>query len=109
MGIDYSSKMLVVWDGDVIPLLEEMLELEEYEDCNDVNDLMDELGLDSASPWCDSPQDAWVIGFRIYSPSYEQLLDQESEWWVEFNGYVDKLVGLFGEGDISLQAHHHIF
>ena len=109
MGIDYRSKLLVVFDGDIVSLLEDMLELEEYEDCSDVNDLIDELGLDSASPWYDAPQEEWAIGFKISDPSYEDLLDQESDWWDKFNEYATKLTELFGEGDISLEAHHHIY
>ncbi len=109
MGIDYQSRMLVVFDGDVVSLLEDMLELEQYEDCSDVNDLIEELELDYASPWYDAPQSEWTIGFSISNPSYDQLLDQESLWWDEFNGYATRLTELFGEGDISLEAHHHIY
>ncbi len=109
MGVDYSSRLLVVIDKNIVPLLEDMLDPEEYEDYGDVNGVIEELGLDYASPWYDADISYWTIGFRISNPTYDDLRNQESEWWDEFNKYGAELNRLFGEGEISLEAHQHIY
>ena len=109
MGICYSAKMLVVHDGDILSLLQDMLELEEYSHCDNVGEIMDELDLSSASPWYDACQEDCIIGFKISNPNYEDLIDQESSWWGKLNNYATKLEELFGEGNISLEAHQNIY
>lgn len=108
MGTHYSAKMLVVHDGDILSLLHDMAELEEYIDYS-VEDLIDELELSYASPWYDAPQEDWTIGFEIDAPFYRQLADNNSLWWDTFNSYASKLTDLFGKGNISLEAHQDIY
>ncbi len=106
MGQSISSKLLVVHSEIDIETLQAMFN---EEDNLSIGDIIEELGLESASPWYDSPPENWNIGVEISSPTYEQMLDQESPWWDELNAAVDKLNELFGEGTISLDSFQNIY
>lgn len=75
MGIDISSKLMVGLDyEDVGVWLEdqwEILGLEEGD--SSVGELLEELGLDHASPYYDSGSEDWFIGYSI--PNYQSVGD----------------------------------
>lgn len=106
MGVDYGSKLLLVPDNpNTYSILEEYSEKEFR---GDFHSALDRLGLDSASPWYDSGWCEWDIGVCLPSPTYEDLLDQESLWWDELNKAKDLLDKLFGEGNHQLGAYQDI-
>lgn len=106
MGIDYGSKLLLIPDiHNAYSILEEYSE-KEFD--GDIWSAIDELGLGSASPWYDSSPSDRDIGVSLPSPTYEDLLDQQSPWWDELNKAKDLLDKLFGEGNHQLGAYQHI-
>ena len=105
MGQSITSKLLVVHSETCTGTLEEMFEEEGLY----LGDILEELGLTDASPWYDSSSENWEIGVEISSPTYEQMLDQESPWWDELNAAGDKLNKLFGEGTIRLDSFPDVY
>ncbi len=107
MGLDISNKLLVVHSETDTGTLEALFE--DHEESLYLGEILDELELEYASPWFDADPEDWNIGVEISSPTYEQLLDQESPWWDELNSAVDKLNKIFGEGDIRLDSFQHVY
>lgn len=106
MGIDISSKLLLVPSVDIHSALNEYAE----EDCHgDFWQAVDDKGLDYASPRYDSSPDDWVVGVSLPRPTYEDLLDQESEWWDSLNKAKDLLTSICGECDCTLTDAQHVY
>lgn len=62
MGISTDAKLLVgVSWKEIEPFLESKAV---YED-EDLVEILEGLGLDSASPWCDSDREDWYVGYSI--------------------------------------------
>ena len=106
MGQDISNKLLVVHSQTCTGTLEEIFD---EENGLGIEEILEELGLESASPWYGSSPENWDIGVEISSPTYEQMLDQESPWWDELNAAVDKLNKLFGEGTVRLDSFQDVY
>lgn len=107
MGTSIGSKLLLVHSETSTDRLEELFE--DSEEDLSIADILEELELDSASPYYDSDSTEWSIGVELESPSYEDLLDQESPWWDKLNQAGDKLHNLFGDGDISLGSFQDVY
>lgn len=106
MGVDVRNKLLVVHSETDTGTLEALFEHNEE---LGIGDILEELELEYASPYYDSCPTDWDIGVEISSPTYEQLLDQESPWWDELNSAVDKLNRIFGEGTVRLDSFQHVY
>jgi hypothetical protein len=108
MGIDIGNKlMLVPTDQE---LLHSAIDLIADEEGNDFYDVLDDLGLDYASPWYDADRDSWDIGISMPTPTYEDLIDHESSWFEALHEAQDKLNSILGEGvDTKLDSFQHVY
>lgn len=102
MGVDYSSKLLLVPEH--TNPFEVVEDYSQKEWGGDFYSAADDLGLTTASPWYDAGYDNCEIGVELPHPTYEDLLDQESRWWDELNKAKDLLDKVFGEGNHTLKA-----
>lgn len=99
MSIDIESMLMLVPKG--VNVYDHLSAT--YPDVNDYWSLLDELGLDYASPYYDADRKHLVVGIKVLRPSYEDLLDQESSWWDKLNEAKDKLNKIFGDCDARLE------
>lgn len=108
MGIDISNKlMLVTTDQE---LLHSAIQLIADEEGSDFYDVMDDLGLDYASPWYDADRDSWDIGISMPTPTYEDLIDHESSWFEALHEAQDKLNSILGEEvGTKLDSFQHVY
>lgn len=99
MGIDIESKLMLVPKGvDVYNHLSTT-----YPDAECYWVLLDELGLDHSYPHLNADPEDWIVGISMCCPSYDDLLDQESNWWDELNEAKDTLNKIFGDCDARLE------
>jgi hypothetical protein len=109
MGIDIGNKlMLVPTDQDLLHSAIQLSANELYD--GDFYDALDNLGLDYASPWYDADRDSWDIGISMPTPTYEDLIDQNSRWFDALQAAKDKLDIIIGE-DVStkLDSFQHVY
>lgn len=105
MGIDIDSKLMLVHSkAEISKLLEQNTE-EDF----DIWELLNDFGLDSASPYYDSDTYDRVIGISISPPTYRDLTDQGSDWWFELKEAADKLNSIFGEGELTLDSYPNVW
>lgn len=109
MGIDIGNKlMLVPTDQELLHSAIELIADEEFD--GDFYSAMDDLGLDYASPWYDADRDSWDIGISMPTPTYEDLIDQESSWFEALHEAQDKLNSILGEGvGTKLDSFQHVY
>lgn len=107
MGIDIDSKLMLVTDYD--KTYEAVLKYAEENTGGDVYGATGELNLDVASPWFDAGIDECYIGVELPTPTYEDLLDQESCWWDELNKAKDLLFKLTGEDSCKLDSFQNVW
>lgn len=92
MSIDISAKLMLVPDVDVYKHFESQLtELPFYE-------ILEDLGLDYASPWFDADPSEWVVGIELKPASYSDLHEGLTCWWTDYHNAVQDLQDLFGFG-----------
>jgi hypothetical protein len=109
MGIDIGNKlMLVPTDQD---LLHSAIQL--YADDETDGDFwtaMSCLDLDYASPWYDADISDCDIGISMPTPTYEDLIDVESNWFKALHEAQDKLNSIIGENvDTKLDSFQHVY
>jgi hypothetical protein len=110
MGIDIGSKLMLV-PVDMEPLYQAMKAITEepLSGCKWVGEAADLAGIDYASPWYDSGDEHWDFGISLPSPTYEDLLDQESKWWDALNEAQTLLSHILGEGiETELKALNNV-
>lgn len=99
MGIDINSKLMLVPEDmeSLYKTLQAVVE-EPLSGCKWVAEAADLAGISYSSPWYDSDPKHWDYGISLPSPTYEDLLDQESKWWDLLNEAQTLLSHTLGEG-----------
>ncbi len=109
MGIDIGNKlMLVPTEQDLLHSAIQLVADEKFD--GDFWTAMDDLGLDYASPWYDASMSNCDIGVSMPTPTYDDLMDQNSKWYDALQAAKDKLDIILDESvDTKLDSFQHVY
>lgn len=98
MGIDYDGILLVGgYYGDIQPIIEKMLDTEEFEDYG-IDEILGHLGLDAAFPYFDSGFEVAYIGFRmpttVVKDDWYVAFEKAAKDWEEITGVPARIMGV---------------
>ncbi len=109
MGIDIGNKMMLVpTEQDLLHSAIQLVANEKFD--GDFWTAMDDLGLDCASPWYDASMSNCDIGISMPTPTYEDLMDQNSSWFEALQAAKDELDIILDESvDAKLDSFQHVY